>query len=226
MRPPWPFLLLLLCLLLIGWPLQHWLTLENLHAIYQALLATYERHPWSTALLFFLCYLTMTALSLPGLTLLMLTGGALFGLGLGTLLVSFASSIGCTAAFLLSRHLLRDWVSERWGDRLSTLQQGFARDGAVYLLTLRLLPIIPSSLVNLLMGLTPIPVRTFYGVSQVGMLAATLLYVQAGTRLSQLQHPADILSFELFLSLFALALLPMLANRLLRRYKSRRSVAV
>ncbi|MBF0098629.1 MAG: TVP38/TMEM64 family protein, partial [Magnetococcales bacterium] len=215
MRPPWPVLLLLLCLVLLGWPLQHWLTLENLQATYHALAAWKAQYPFSTALLFFLCYLTMTALSLPGLTLLMLAGGALFGLGMGTLLVSFASSMGCTAAFLLSRHLLRDWVVRRWGARLHTIQQGFAQDGAVYLLTLRLLPIIPSSLVNLLMGLTPIPVRTFYWVSQVGMLAATLLYVQAGTRLSQLQRPADILSFELFLSLFALALLPVLANTLL-----------
>ncbi|WP_130470154.1 TVP38/TMEM64 family protein [Candidatus Magnetaquicoccus inordinatus] len=226
MKISWQGMVVLLLLLALGGLLQHLLTLENLKELYQKLQAFYQLYPIGTALLFFLSYMSMTALSLPGLTLLMLAGGALFGLALGTLLVSFASSIGCAMAFLLSRHLLRDWVQARWGKELHPIQEGFARDGAVYLLSLRLLPIIPSFLVNLLMGLTPIPLRTFYLVSQIGMLAATMLYVQAGSRLSQLHHPADILSLELFLLLLLLAMLPVLANTLLKRYKSIYSIMI
>ncbi|MBF0182996.1 MAG: TVP38/TMEM64 family protein [Magnetococcales bacterium] len=219
MKHPFQVFALILFLVLIGWPLQQILTLDNLKAVYHELEAWHHQQPVWSALLFFVTYLSMVALSLPGLTLLMLTGGALFGLTLGTVLVSFAASIGSTLAFLLSRHLLHDWVQARWGERLTTIQNGFARDGTIYLLTLRLLPVIPSFLVNLLMGLTPIPVRTFYWVSQVGMLAATLLYVQAGTQLTQLNQPSDILSPELFVALLLLALLPVLANVLLKRYK-------
>ena len=139
-------------------------------------------------------YIAVTGLSLPGAAVLTLAGGAVFGVLLGTLIVSFASSIGATLAFLAARFLFRDWVKSRFSARLQSIDDGVRRDGAFYLFTLRLVPVFPFFMINLAMGLTPMKVRTFYWVSQVGMLAGTLVYVNAGTQLAKLDSLSGILS--------------------------------
>jgi uncharacterized membrane protein YdjX (TVP38/TMEM64 family) len=133
---------------------------------------------------FFVVYVAVTALSLPGAAIMTLAGGAVFGLLWGTVLVSFASSIGATLAFLASRFLLRDWVQARFGERLRAINAGVEKEGGFYLFTLRLVPVFPFFMINLLMGLTPMRAWTFYWVSQVGMLAGTMVYVNAGTQLA------------------------------------------
>lgn len=150
----------------------------------------------------------VTGLSLPGAAVLTLAGGAVFGLGLGTLLVSFASSAGATIAFLLARTLLRQPVQQRFGARLAPIEAGLRRDGVLYLLSLRLVPVVPFFLVNVVMGLTPLPTRSFYLASQIGMLPGTLVYVNAGTQLAQLRSLEGILTPPLLLSLALLAAFP------------------
>ncbi|MFW2353917.1 FAD-dependent oxidoreductase [Hydrogenophaga sp.] len=171
-----------------------------------------QASPIATALGFFGLYVLATALSLPGAVILTLAAGALFGLAGGTLIVSFASSLGATLAFLASRYLLRDSVQARFGDRLKAINDGMAKDGALYLFTLRLIPAFPFFLVNLLMGLTPIRTGTYYWVSQLGMLAGTLVYVNAGTQLAQLSSLSGILSPGVLLSFVLLGVFPMIAK--------------
>jgi pyruvate/2-oxoglutarate dehydrogenase complex dihydrolipoamide dehydrogenase (E3) component/uncharacterized membrane protein YdjX (TVP38/TMEM64 family) len=167
----------------------------------------------------------VTALSLPGAAVMTLAMGALFGLLWGTLLVSFASSIGATLAFLASRFVLRDSVQQRFGDKLKAINDGVARDGALYLFTLRMVPLFPFFLINLLMGLTPMRARTFYWVSQLGMLAGTLVFVNAGTQLAQLQSLSGILSPGLLFSFALLGVFPMIANRFIQWLQRRRVYA-
>ena len=177
---------------------------------------------------YFLLYLLITALSLPGATVMTLAGGAIFGLWTGLLVVSFASSIGATLAFLVSRYLLRDWVQGRFGSSLEAINRGIEKDGAFYLFALRLVPAFPFFIINLVMGLMPIRTWTFYWVSQLGMLPGTLVYVNAGTQLARLESPSDILSLPLILSFALLALLPFLGRSLLgmiRRYRALRGHA-
>ncbi|MEX0740041.1 MAG: FAD-dependent oxidoreductase [Pseudohongiella sp.] len=178
--------------------------------------------------LYFLAYVVVTALSLPGAAIMTLLGGAIFGLGWGVLLASFASTIGATLAFLASRLLLHDWVQGRFGKSLKTINKGVERDGAFYLFSLRLVPLFPFFLINLVMGLTPIKTVTFYWVSQVGMLLGTAVYVNAGVELGQLSSLGGLLSGSLILSFALLAMLPWVGkavvalirrNRLARAYK-------
>jgi pyruvate/2-oxoglutarate dehydrogenase complex dihydrolipoamide dehydrogenase (E3) component/uncharacterized membrane protein YdjX (TVP38/TMEM64 family) len=172
-----------------------------------------QDNPWMAGLGFLLIYVAVTALSLPGAAIMTLVGGAIFGLLWGTVIVSFASSLGATLAFLASRLLFRDAVQQRFGDRLKAINEGMAREGAFYLFALRLVPIFPFFVINLLMGLTPIRTWTFYWVSQVGMLAATVVYVNAGTQLAQIDSLAGILSPALLGSFVLLAAFPFLAKR-------------
>jgi pyruvate/2-oxoglutarate dehydrogenase complex dihydrolipoamide dehydrogenase (E3) component/uncharacterized membrane protein YdjX (TVP38/TMEM64 family) len=166
-----------------------------------------------------LIYVLVTALSLPGAAVLTLAGGAIFGLGLGTLLVSFASSLGALLAFLVARTLLRDLVRRRFGRQLAPIEAGVARDGVFYLLSLRLAPVFPFFLVNLLMALTPMRAASYYLTSQIGMLPGTLVYVNAGTQLAQLRGLGGILSPPLLGSLLLLALFPWLAKAATRRWQ-------
>jgi pyruvate/2-oxoglutarate dehydrogenase complex dihydrolipoamide dehydrogenase (E3) component/uncharacterized membrane protein YdjX (TVP38/TMEM64 family) len=175
--------------------------------------------------IYFLIYIAVTALSLPGAVIMTLAGGALFGLWTGLLLVSFASSIGATLAFLASRFLLRDWVQDRFGNRLAAINAGMAKDGAFYLFTLRLVPVFPFFIINLVMGLTPIKTRTFYWVSQVGMLAGTAVYVNAGTQLAQLEGLSGILSPGLLGSFVLLGIFPLLAKKLVAVVQARKVYA-
>lgn len=197
--------------------LGHYLSLPQLQARQAELAALVERHFVSAVLLFVAVYVVSTALSLPGASLLTLAGSAVFGVAWGLLLVSFASSIGATLAFLCARFLLRDWVERRFGDKLASLQAGMKKEGALYLLSLRLIPIFPFFLVNLLMGLTPIRVSTYYWVSQLGMLPGTFVYVLAGSELANLTSTGNILSPGLMVALTLLGLMPMLLKGLQRR---------
>ena len=193
--------------------LGQYLNLEAIKARQAQLEGWRAAQPLQAALIFFGAYVLVTALSLPGATVMTLAGGAIFGLGWGTLLISFASSIGATLAFLASRWLLGSWVQERFADRLKAFNEGMERDGAFYLFTLRLVPLVPFFVINLAMGLTRIKPLTFYGVSQLGMLPATLVYVNAGTQLAQIDSLAGIVSPGLLGSLVLLGVFPLLARK-------------
>ncbi|WP_043761822.1 FAD-dependent oxidoreductase [Aeromonas taiwanensis] len=202
--------------------LGHYLSLAQLQARQASLALWVERHFVAASLLFLMIYVLSTALSLPGASLLTLAGSAVFGVAWGLLLVSFASSLGATLAFLSARFLLRDWVSARFGDKLATFQTGMAKDGPFYLLSLRLIPLFPFFLVNLVMGLTPIRVSTYYWVSQLGMLPGTFVYVLAGSELATLTSTGNILSPGLVAALTLLGLMPWLMRGLQRRLALRR----
>ena len=202
--------------------LHHVLTLEGLKSGKVQFEAWRTSSPVLVSLAFFVIYVIVTALSLPGAAVMTLAAGALFGLLWGTVLVSFASSIGATLAFLASRYLLRDSVQRRFGDRLKVVNDGIARDGALYLLTLRLVPLFPFFLINLLMGLTSLPTRTYYLVSQVGMLAGTLVYVNAGTQLARIDSLSGIVSPGLLVSFALLGVFPWISKRFISALQRRR----
>ena len=205
--------------------LHQWLTLEGLKSGLGQFEQWRSQSPLLTAGGFFFLYVVVTALSLPGAAVMTIAAGALFGLLQGTLLVSFASTIGATLAFLVSRYLLRDSVQQRFGSRLTAINRGIERDGAFYLFTLRLVPAFPFFLINLLMGLTTIKAWTFYWISQVGMLAGTLVYVNAGTQIAQLETLSGILSPELLISFALLGLFPLLAKKVIGLIQRRRVYA-
>lgn len=208
-------LLLLLGLLIAvfyGFDLQQHLSLESFKARQSQIDHLYRTSPWIIVAAYFTIYVTITALSLPGAALMTLAGGAVFGLLAGTVIVSFASTIGATLAFLASRFLFRDLVQRRFGRQLGTVNDGIGKDGAFYLFTLRLVPAFPFFVINLLMGLTPIRTGTFYWVSQIGMLAGTLVYVNAGTRISKIESLSGILSPALIASFLLLGIFPWIAR--------------
>lgn len=207
-------------LLAVGW--QHGVSLDTLKASRQVLLADVAAHPFAAAAAFFGVYVLATAVSLPIATVLTLAGGALFGVFEGTILVSFASTLGATLAMLVSRFLFRDAVRRHAGRYLPQLERGLERDGAFYLFSLRLVPVIPFFVVDVLAGLTSIRLLTYWWVSQLGMLPVTLVYVNAGTRLTSLSSPSDLLSPALIASLVALAVLPWLARGVLAWWQRRR----
>lgn len=202
--------------------LQHQFTLANFQAQQAHFSALNSQHPLATASVFFLLYVLVTALSLPGAVIMTLVGGALFGLLEGFLLVSFASSAGATLAFLASRFLLKDWVQNRFGERLKAINQGVEKEGGFYLFTLRLVPAFPFFVINLVMGLTPIKPFTFYWVSQLGMLAGTFVYVNAGTQLAGLESLGGVVSPGLLLSFALLGVFPLLAKKALDQFKKAR----
>ena len=205
--------------------LGHYLSLDWLKAQQAAIAAYRADHPLAAVAAYFALYVAVTALSLPGAALMTLAGGAVFGLLWGTLIVSFASSIGATLAFLASRFLLRDWVMTRFGRRLAAIDAGVRKEGAFYLFTLRLVPVFPFFLVNLLLGLTAMKARAFYWVSQLGMLAGTVVYVNAGTQLAQIDSLAGIVSPGLLLSFALLGVFPLIANRIVESVRARRVYA-
>ncbi|HEX8525753.1 FAD-dependent oxidoreductase [Allosphingosinicella sp.] len=199
-----------------------WLTLDTVKAR-QADVATLLADQPAVAIgLFFLVYVAMTALSFPGAGLFSLAAGAIFGLWLGTAIVSFGSTAGACLAFLGSRYLFRGWVERRYGPRLAAVDRGIERDGIFYLLTLRLNPAVPYFLINLAMGLTRMRLPVYALVSQIGMLPATIIYVNAGTQLAQISSPSDILSPELIASLVLLSLFPLIAKLATDRLRRRR----
>jgi pyruvate/2-oxoglutarate dehydrogenase complex dihydrolipoamide dehydrogenase (E3) component/uncharacterized membrane protein YdjX (TVP38/TMEM64 family) len=200
--------------------LKQFLSIDFFQASRDRIDAFYAAHPWQTAAAYFVIYVAVAALSLPGAVIMTLAGGAIFGVAAGTVLVSFAASIGATAAFLVSRFLLRDWVRARFGERIRAIDDGIAREGAFYLFALRLVPIFPFWLINLAMGLTAIRTWTFYWVSQLGMLAGTVVYVYAGTQLGQFRISAGLIAAFVLLGIF-----PLLAKKVLDVIKARKVYA-
>jgi len=223
----WWLVLLLasMAVLFFVFDLGRFLSLEAIKASQADLEAWRASRPLIAALLFFVIYVVVTALSLPGAAVMTLAGGAIFGLLWGTVIVSFASSIGATLAFLVSRTLLRDWVLARFGERMAAVDAGMKRDGAFYLFTLRLVPVLPFFVINLAMGLTAIRPFTFYWVSQVGMLAATVVYVNAGTQLANIDSLSGIISPGLLGSLVLLGIFPLLARKIVDLVQARKVYA-
>lgn len=176
-----------------------------------------------TVAIYFTFYVLVAALSIPGALIVTLLGGAIFGTLWGTIIVSFASSIGATVAFLVSRTLLRDWVQSRFGDYLSPINRGIEKDGNFYLFTIRMVPLFPFFMVNLLMGLTPIGVVPFYFASQAGMLLITAVYVNAGSELAQISSLSGLVSPSVILSLVLVGIFPLLARFLINALRKARA---
>jgi pyruvate/2-oxoglutarate dehydrogenase complex dihydrolipoamide dehydrogenase (E3) component/uncharacterized membrane protein YdjX (TVP38/TMEM64 family) len=220
--------LLVLVALGLTWGLGAYPDIAALQNHYAELQAWYQDAPWTVRGAFFGVYVLAASVSLPGIVVLTLAGGAVLGFGWGLLLVSFASSIGATLSFWMARYFFRDWAVARLGSRFTMLHAGMEREGALYLLSLRLIPLVPFIAVNLAMGLTRIRTATFYLVSQIGMLLGTAVFVHAGTQLAQLQSTADILSPNMLSALVLLGLLvggmPILAPWLLEKIRQRRAL--
>ncbi|TXZ09301.1 TVP38/TMEM64 family protein [Vibrio mimicus] len=202
-----------------------YLTLEVAKAK-QAELASYiDAHLLQAALIYFVVYVLLTAFSIPGATVVTLLGAALFGFWLSLLLASFASTIGATLAFLSSRFLLRDWVQSKFAEKLLTINQGVERDGAFYLLSLRLIPVFPFFLINLVMGLTPISTWRYYWVSQLGMLPGTAVYLNAGTQLAEISSLGEIISLPVLASFVLLGVFPIIVKWLMGKLQQRAAPA-
>jgi len=202
--------------------LQQIFNLEYFQTQRDDILAYKAENFWLSSLLYFVLYIIVAALSLPAAAILTIAGGAVFGLVWGLLMVSFASTIGATLAFLLSRTLLRDWVQARFGRYLKPINDGIERDGAFYLFTLRLIPAFPFFLVNVLMALTPISTLSFYVVSQLGMLFGTALYVNVGAELGMATSLPDIFNIGVIRAVAVLAIFPWLAKIMLRVLRNRK----
>jgi len=215
-------LIVMLIILFKMFGLQQYLTLSYLKEQQAHFAQLYAANQMLVICIYMLIYIAVTTLSLPGAAVMTLAGGGLFGLVTGTIVVSFASTIGATLACLVARYLLRDWVQQKFGDKLIKINEGMAKEGGFYLFSLRLVPIFPFFVINLVMGLTSIRMVTYYWVSQLGMLPATIVYVNAGKELVELESLAGILSPSLIISFALLGLLPIIAKKSLSLYKSRR----
>jgi dihydrolipoamide dehydrogenase len=202
--------------------LQQYLSLEKFQAQRTDIINYYQNNIWETILIFFAIYIIVTGLSLPGATILTLAAGAIFGVLNGTIIVSFASTIGATLAFLVSRYLFKDFIQQRFKQQLEPINSGIETDGAFYLFALRLVPAFPFFVINLVMALTPIKTWKFYWVSQIGMFAGTIVYVNAGTQIAQLESLGGILSPSLIFSFVLLGLFPLIAKKILNYTKSRK----
>lgn len=202
--------------------LHRYFTLEQLQQSRIAIVAYRDANPLLASAAFFAIYVGVTALSLPGAAVLTLAGGAIFGVLWGLVLVSFASAIGATLAFLVARFVLRDAIQARFGEKLHAINAGVRRDGPFYLLSLRLIPVFPFFVVNIVMGLSPIPARTFYWVSQLGMLPVTAIIVYTGTELAKITSLGDILSPTLLAALVLIGSFPLLAKKIMERINARR----
>ncbi len=202
-----------------------YLTVEGIKQVAGDVGAYYERNPAQVIAGFFLVYVAVAAASLPGAAVMTLAAGALFGVLVGTIIVSFASTLGATLAFLASRYVLRDGIEARFGERLRTVNQGLERDGAFYLFTIRMIPLFPFFVVNLVMGLTRIGTWTFAWVSQVGMLLGTIVYVNAGTQLARIDSLSGIASPAVLASFALLGIAPWFAKAIIGWIKRRKVYA-
>ena len=202
--------------------LSQYLSLEYLKSSRESLAQLYAENTFGVIAAYFCIYVLVTSLSLPGAAVMTLAGGAVFGLVAGTIIVSFASTIGATLACIVSRYLLQDWVQSRFGEKLTTINEGLEKEGAFYLFTMRLIPAFPFFLINLAMGLSKLPVRTFYWVSQLGMLPGTIVYVNAGKELGKIDSLGSILSPSLLISFALLGVLPITLKKLIALYRRKR----
>lgn len=199
------------------------LTFDRIKAAQGGLEAFTSEHIFLAALTFCGVYIATTALSLPGAAILTLLGGALFGLVMGTILASISSTLGATLAFLTSRHLLRGFVKSKFSSLLDKIDAGVEREGAFYLFSIRMIPAFPFFVVNLLMGLTSIKTFTYMWVSMAGMFLGTAVYVNAGTRLSELESPAGVFSPDIILSFVALGIMPVASKKLIKYLRSKKN---
>lgn len=202
--------------------LQQYLSLSYIKESQARFAELYNENPVMVIGGYMAIYILVTALSLPGAVILTLAGGALFGLATGLIIVSFASSIGATLACFVARFVLRDWVQNKFGDKLTTINDGIDKEGAFYLFTLRLIPVFPFFVINLVMGLTKMQLFTFYWVSQVGMLAGTAVFVNAGKELAKIDSLSGILSPGLIGSFVILGLFPLVVKKLVNFIKGRK----
>lgn len=202
--------------------LGQYFSLEYLKASRERFQALYAEHTMAVIGVYFLIYVSATALALPAATVITLAGGALFGLVTGTIVVSFASSVGAAVAFIISRYLLRDWVQKRFGDKLAKINKGIEQEGAFYLFTLRLIPVFPFFVINTVIALTPMRLFTYYWVSQIGMFPATVVYVNAGKELGQLDSLSGLLSPSLIISFAILGIFPLIMKKAVGWYQARR----
>jgi pyruvate/2-oxoglutarate dehydrogenase complex dihydrolipoamide dehydrogenase (E3) component/uncharacterized membrane protein YdjX (TVP38/TMEM64 family) len=205
--------------------LGQYLSLDYFKARQSDVMAYYAEHRLATVVGFFILYVAVTGLSLPGAAVMTLVAGAIFGLLWGVVIVSFASTIGATLAFLASRFVLRDFVQQKFGDRLAAINKGIEKDGALYLFTLRLVPAFPFFVINLVMGLTPIKTLTFYWVSQLGMFAGTIVYVNAGTQIAQVTSLSGLLSPGLIGAFVLLGIFPLIAKKIVDVVKANKVYA-
>ncbi|HYN79842.1 MAG TPA: TVP38/TMEM64 family protein [Lamprocystis sp. (in: g-proteobacteria)] len=203
-----------------GFGLHHHLTLDAFQASHDTFDAWYAEQPWTVVGGYF-AFFVLATLFLPIAALVTVIAGALFGFWKGALIASFAAAVGATLAFWLSRFLLHDSIQHHFGDRLAAVNAGLAKDGAFYLFSMRLVPVIPFFIINLVMGLTPLKTRTFYWVTQLGMLAGILVYVNAGTQLAEVDDLSDIFSPALIGSLALLGVLPLLGKKVLGLIRDR-----
>ncbi len=208
-------LVVVLISLFFYFDLGQYLTLEVIKSKQAQVAAYYTEHPFGFSLIFFSIYVLMAALSIPGAALLTLIAGSIFGLLWGSIIVSFASTIGATFAFLIARYLFRDSIQEKYGEKLQTINDGVQHEGGYYLFTLRLVPAFPFFLVNLVMGVTTIPLVIYYLVSQIGMLPATIIYVNAGKQLAEIDSLSGILSPQLLFAFALLGIFPIAAKKMI-----------
>ena len=202
--------------------IDRYLTLSFLKGSLDSLKSLYESHRIMVITGYFIIYVLTTSLSLPGASPLGIAGGALFGFWTATIVVSFASTIGATLACLVSRFLLRDWIQNKFGDRIKKVNEGIEKEGAFYLFTLRLIPVFPFWLINLAMGLTKMSLFKFYWVSQIGMLPGTMVFVNAGKELAKIESVKGILSPGLIISFTLIGIFPIMVKKLIALYRSRR----
>ncbi|EIU7747049.1 TPA: TVP38/TMEM64 family protein [Vibrio vulnificus] len=212
-------ILLIATIILLAVNFSQYLTLDNAKAQQLALNSFIEENFLFASISYFFIYVGLTAFSVPGATVVTLLGAALFGFWYSLLLVSFASTIGATIAFLSSRYLLKDWVQARFGDKLSAINQGVEKDGAFYLFSLRLIPVFPFFLINLLMGLTPISIGRYYLTSQIGMLPGTAVYLNAGTQLADINSLSGILSPTVLASFALLGVFPIAVKWIMSKFR-------
>ena len=201
--------------------LGQYLTLDYLKTSQDKFTQLYANHRLAVIAAYMTVYIVVTALSLPGAAVMTLAGGAMFGLWIGVLVVSFASTIGATLACFVARFLLRDWVQNKFGKKLSAINKGVEKEGAFYLFSLRLVPIFPFFVINLAMGLTTMKLLTFYWVSQIGMLPGTMVFVNAGKELGKIESLSGILSPGLIISFVVLGIFPITVKKILYFYKKR-----
>ncbi|MFH4498343.1 TVP38/TMEM64 family protein [Vibrio diabolicus] len=212
-------LILVAIIIFLGVNFSQYLTLENAKAQQEALTTYIDQNFVFSAAIYFFAYIAITAFSIPGASVVTLLGAALFGFWTSLLLVSFASTMGATLAFLSSRYLLRDWVQNKFGNKLIAINQGVEKDGAFYLFSLRLIPVFPFFLINLLMGLTPMSVGRFYLTSQVGMLPGTAVYLNAGTQLATIESLSGIISPAVLASFALLGLFPIITKWVMNKVR-------
>jgi len=215
--------ILVAVILFVYFDLAQYLSLEYLKSSRESLSTLYQENTFIVIASYFIIYVVVTSLSLPGAAVMTLAGGALFGLFVGTFIVSFASTIGATIACVVSRYLLRDWVQNRFGDKLTAINEGVEKEGAFYLFTMRLIPAFPFFLINLAMGLSKLRLSTFFWVSQLGMLPGTVVFVNAGKELGKIDSLASILSPSLIASFALLGILPLALKKLIAFYKRKRA---